>query len=479
MTYIATALIKTLVFTLTLFALSTADANTCNYYASPVGSGNGVSPSTPFRIKDFWSVVKPGQTLCLLDGVYNGSHSMIFPPENLNGISGAPITVRALNDGKVLINGAGGEVPIRLYHNSWFIIEGVNACCSNADVVGIFQSSNNIIRRVAGWNAADANRMIFALAGGTHNLLEDIAGWGIARKILESCCNANFTTVRRFWGRWDGSHFVGPKMTLSLAYNNTDMLVENSIGTWSGSAMKETYTLACDPGTPYQPCGKTFTNYSVDQPQGIFSIDGITSGDRNARSKLLGSIAYVQDTDRYSYSYVNLINSLDSITLENDVVYIKPGFYKNVKPFGLLAEGVDGNRLIADKLTSFGTSASTILGWRTSNILHGTAASAVYASGEGIFNANRGANLCYAYQDGTRTTKALWPWPMDQRIKEAMAASGHRSVTYGMETKDGLVTTAIEQMFGKIPANCKAGVAGNAPLTPPSAPINLEVQTQG
>jgi len=50
-------------------------------------------------------------------------------------------------------------------------------------------------------------------------------------------------------------------MTLSLAYDNTDMLVENSIGTWSGSAMKQTYTLACDPGTPYGLCGKTFTNF--------------------------------------------------------------------------------------------------------------------------------------------------------------------------------------------------------------------------
>ena len=77
--------------------------------------------------------------------------------------------------------------------------------------------------------------MIFAFTDGTDNLLEDVAGWGIARKILEPCCNANRTTVRRFWGRWDGSHFVGPKMTLSLAYDNYDLLVENAIGTWSGS----------------------------------------------------------------------------------------------------------------------------------------------------------------------------------------------------------------------------------------------------
>jgi hypothetical protein len=371
---------------------------------------------------------------------------MIFPPENLHGSSESPITVRALNDGKVLINGQGSEVPIRLYHNNWFVIEGVNACCSKQDVVGIFQSSHNVVRRVAGWNAADANRMIFALAGGTHNLFEDIAGWGIARKILESCCNANFTTVRRFWGRWDGSHFVGPKMTLSLAYDNTDMLVENAIGTWSGSAMKQTYSLECDPGTPYVLCGKTFRNYQVDQPQGIFSIDGITTGDKNARSKLFGSIAYILDTDKYPSSYLYLINRLDSIRLENNVAYIKPGFHKNVRPFGLLAEDVAGNRLVADKLTSFGASASSISGWQRTNILQGISAQAAYSSGESIFNTTRGANLCHRYQAGSRSTRPLWPWPMNQRILDAMIQSGHTPID---------VTATIEAMFGVIPAQCK------------------------
>lgn len=371
---------------------------------------------------------------------------MISPPAKLNGSSGAPITVRALNDGKAWIDGQGSGVPIRLYQNNWFVIEGVNACCSKQDVVAIFQSSHNIIRRVAAWNAADANRMIFALAGGADNLLEDVAGWGIARKILESCCNANFTTVRRFWGRWDGSHFVGPKMTLSLAYDNTDMLVENAIGTWSGSAMKHTYNLDCDPGTPYRLCGKTFTDHQVDQPQGIFSIDGMTTPDKEARSKLLGSIAYVQDTDTYSYSYLYLINRLDSIRLENNAAYIKPGFYKNVKPFGLLAEGVAGNHLIANKLTGFGASASFISGWQTTNLVQGISSKTVYSSGEGIFNTTRGANLCYRYQDGAQTTRPLWPWPMNQRILDAMSQSGRAPVN---------VTGTIEAMFGAIPTQCK------------------------
>ena len=427
--------------------LSVPAAHACTYYASPIGTGDGSSPSKAFKIVDFWSVAKPGYVLCLLDGKYTGSRSMISPPAKLNGRSGAPITIKALNDGKALIDGQGSEVPIRLYQNNWFVVDGVNACCSKQDVVAIFQSSHNVVRRVAAWSAADANRMIFALAGGTDNLLEDIAGWGIARKILESCCNANFTTVRRFWGRWDGSHFVGPKMTLSLAYDNTDMLVENAIGTWSGSAMKPTYNLDCDAGTPYRLCGKTFTNHQVDQPQGIFSIDGMTRPDKNARSKLLGSIAYVQDADTYPYSYLYLINRLDSIRLENNVAYVNPKFHKNIRPFGLLAEGVAGDRLFANQLTSFGAAASFISGWRATNILQGSSAPTVYSSGESIFNTRRGANLCYRYREGSQTTEPLWPWPMNQRILYAMSESGRAPVD---------VTGTIEAMFGAIPAHCKS-----------------------
>jgi len=129
------------------------------------------------------------------------------------------------------------------------------------------------------------------------------------------------------------------------------------------------------------------------------------------------------------------------------VAYIKPGFHKNVRPFGLAAEDVAGNRLVANKLTSFGTSASSMSGWRTTNILHGISAPAIYSSGESIFNTTRGANLCYRYQNGARTTEPLWPWPMNQRILDAMSQSGRASID---------VTATIEGMFGAIPIQCKS-----------------------
>src|SRR5262245_47422996 len=91
---------------ITIFS-TRANAASCTHYASPNGTGSGLSSSQPFKIANFWPLAKAGRTLCLLDGKYTGSASMINPPQNLSGTASAPITVRALNDGKVTINGQG------------------------------------------------------------------------------------------------------------------------------------------------------------------------------------------------------------------------------------------------------------------------------------------------------------------------------------------------------------------------------------
>ena len=149
--------ISLLVAALVVLCSATSKAATCNYYASPTGTGNGLSASSPFQVSKFWPVATAGKTLCLLDGTYTGCASMILPPWGLNGASGLPITIRALNDGKVLIMGRAANRPVWLQYNDWFVIEGINACCSKTTVVDLEHSNNNVIRRVAAWDAADGN----------------------------------------------------------------------------------------------------------------------------------------------------------------------------------------------------------------------------------------------------------------------------------------------------------------------------------
>lgn len=451
-----------------------SQAASCNYYASPSGTGNGLSQSSPFRISNFWSVAGPGKTLCLLDGTYAASDSMINPPQNLKGLSGTPITVRAINDGKVLITGQASRMPVYLYRNDWFVIEGINACCSNGTVVQVSGSSNNIVRRVAAWDAADNNNFIFGIHGGKYNLLEDVAGWGIARKIFESSWGGDFTTVRRMWGRWEGSHVIGPKMVYTIAYNNYNLLLENVIGTWSGERMKQTYVLMDYYGQPWTGAGAgTYTNYGVDQPYGVFGLDRL-DGDKNSRSKLLGSIGYVKAGDRFEPDNVVFMSDIDSLEITNTVVYIDSGSHTSKRRFGLfpLSQATAGN-LRARNLTGVGGANSYISAdWQPTNILEGSGLG-IYKLGQNVFNSTQGGNLCYRYQDGVLTQQALWPWPMNQRIKDAMITSGRTAVD---------VTATIEAMFGSIPAGCKgastggSGSAGLPAVSKPSAPVNLQVK---
>lgn len=73
-----------------------------------------------------------------------------------------------------------------------------------------------------------------------------------------------------------------------------------------------------------------------------------------------------------------------------------------------------------------------------------------------------GANLCYRYVDGARTTTPLWPWPMDQRIKDALAEAGSYAgpcvnCSGGRQSRAGTadITADIEALLGLIPAACR------------------------
>ena len=70
-------------------------------------------------------------------------------------------------------------------------------------------------------------------------------------------------------------------MTYTLAYNNYGMTVENSIGAWSAGSMQGTYQLKCPTGFTSPLCGKTFTNYTVDEPYAIFAMAGFYTKNSN------------------------------------------------------------------------------------------------------------------------------------------------------------------------------------------------------
>ncbi|WP_447979330.1 hypothetical protein [Candidatus Nitrospira bockiana] len=426
--------------TLAVFIMSAdgaAWAATCTHYASPSGSGNGASASSPFKIANFWPLAGPGKTLCLLDGKYTGDQSMITPPQYLAGSANSPITIRALNDGKVSLDGQGVRQPVVLRYNDYFVLEGFNAhnSASTLSIIELVDSHHNVLRRVVGWHAGSA-KAIFALTRAKHNLIEDCAGFGVARKILSAAYGGDNTTVRRFWGSWEESSTIGPKMTMTPVYNNIGMLVENSILTWNS------------PMT------------SMDQPYGLLAVDRMDSTDRQVFVKIYGSIAYLTESAQgFLPSQQLLITKLDQVELKDVVSYYPPGMHLSKKTF-LLANCSTANSggspcptstLKATNLTSIGGAGPSISSmWVKSNIRSGPDTKTLYPSGQSLFvnSGSYGATICKRYVNGTLTNEPLWPWPMNQRIMDAMASAGKQPVD---------VTGTIEQMFGLIPSQCRQG----------------------
>jgi hypothetical protein len=167
----------------------------CDYYASPAGGGTGLSMSSSFRIIDAWSVLAPGTTLCLLDGVYRSDAHMISPGivrPRLSGVNGRPITVKALNDGAVLIDGEGVRSPVRLRQNNWMVFEGFNAANSISGVISTYTSSQGVsnvtFRRICAWNAGGSgiggNSHVIDISYSTDVLVEDSCAFGLGRTPL-------------------------------------------------------------------------------------------------------------------------------------------------------------------------------------------------------------------------------------------------------------------------------------------------------
>jgi len=410
----------------------------CTYYASPDGGGDGINLSSPFQIANFWSVARPGYTLCLLSGRYTGQQSMITPPPYVDGTADGRITVSAISDGSVLIDGEGYLQPVLLETNDYWTIEGINAANSGYDtVVGTFPGSdNNIIRRVVAWNAADNNSSAFIAWGGYNNLFEDVAGFGTARKIFQSY-ESNQTVFRRAWGMWN---FSGPntpwadypKGTFSLAYDSFNNICDNCIA-----------TADFDPGTSTS----NFYGLLGANQLNRYSPDGNESN-HFSNSGFFGSIAYSLSTQ--SAEFMGALQggqAISGLSFNNVAVYVetsnKTTSLGNLYPeYGGPSYG--GHRLT--NVTEIHTGSPDRI-TDTDWISLGNESFSSVGEASNIWNGygTEGARICYRYENGALSNVPLWPWPMNQRIIEALGTAGRRIVD---------ITQTMSYIFGPISGTC-------------------------
>ncbi len=422
-------------------AMPTVGSGGATYYAAPDARGDGLSASDPFRIWDFWQVAQAGDTLILLDGHYTGVYNMIMPDWGLSGTAENRITLRAQNEGRVNIDGEDQWKTVTLFDNDYFTIEGINAYDSSASVVSLNQSDYCEIRRVCAWNAADANTAVIGVHEGNYNLIEDCAAWGTARKIYSCSQGGNNTTFRRCFGRWEGSHVIGPKMVFSTAYNSYNNTFENCVGTWDGLQMQETYTLLDYDGTAWDGDASAgeYTNYEVQAPFGVFAMDR-QDGDLNTGTQVIGCVAYTTadqnvNWDDLSSAGLYWNNRVNDFHFSNCLAYTE----HDVLPWALDGRTrfdmqYGGHNVTASDITGIGPRESHIRTdygdyhyWDVEDTYLDTSPDAMIAARGNLLQSvnGEGAGLMNRYENRQVTGQKLLSWPMDERITQAMIHGGY------------------------------------------------------
>ena len=495
------------------------------YYAANNGTGNGLTEDSPFRIIDFLGsyspgiepVAQPGDTLYLLDGTYAGQNNMIFPPCEASrgtgyvgpsGTPGSPITIKALNDGKVLIDATHTQIPCCLNGNDWFVFEGFNVCNSGTpypsmgySVIQIEKSNHCTFRRICAWDAMDrpdTNNEIFGNHDCEYTLFEDCAGWGTARKIFQNSYGGDYTTYRRCFGRFEGSvqNLSGPMMTFSTHYNSYHNLFENCIATWDElrAPAKSFQAIFTQDGTT--------TDHPIDVDMNVRGCIVYSTADQNvdgfrATSSSSSNVNFGSNQGMYFENFLNYsetgrlgyfscfenyylnkefgsdplhpyqivgpwpyCGALPSYTGNRIYQAIQAGTTGGVPitwPTEIDATVTDGG-VIWKCLGDFNCSlkSSTFIGknlvlnsipnhgWATeNNYLIDNLYTARLARGSVLQPGldGTGAELRYRYEGGVLTDTPLWPWPMEDRIYDAMVLSG--------STKPVKVTETMYALFGK------------------------------
>jgi hypothetical protein len=398
-----------------------------------------------------------------------------------DGAPGRPITIRALNDGAVTIDGEYARRPVHLNANNWWVFEGFDARKGKCVVIGLSAgSSNNAFRRVIAYDTSlGVNCHVVSLQQKSeNNVFEDFAAFGTGRKMFEAYSGSNNTSCRRCWFDHQGDT-RGGSLAATMLYKSKSNTLENVLVTASGAV---------------QPYGfrDGFNRLRTEYhrfPSAILGIDRLeeTSTPKRGFSKVLGAIVYTKSTDvtgptAYPWGRVSLFGA-SSLTVRDVIAVMDPThpLFNEVAGIRLNRRSQNcavGVRACEDPVVdNTASNLTSIRGaipdfvhddWTVTNHVQGSSLAAVVALDANPWTGTRGAQVCYRYQAGQLTSEPLWPWPMNNRIKVATGRAGrYTGPCPGCTNRDGApyispvrgevdVTADIEALLGAIPEACKS-----------------------
>lgn len=406
------------------------------YYISPSGGNDNNSGLTP---AEAWATfdralngslpsnqLEPGDTLIIKDGVY---YQSIRPGYGVGGEPGNPITIRAQNDGKAIIDGQGVRTPVYLGDQGYFIIEGIIAQNSPFDVYHIL-TDGNILRRVSAYNADnDYNSSVYSIQG-VNNLLEDCVASGTGRKMILLFAG-EYNTVRRCfadWRQFDGREWnqCWPWGDGIEIYNSDYSIVENSIA----------YSRASELGIGINAQGDAIGNK-------ILGSMAILTGMKEDGTPMVWNPPRPQPSiDECVYDPIH--QPRRGFSLYESGSPAIDNLFQDIFAWGSAGRGLEYQQGVAHPDTRNNrVNRATIYnnGLNNPEIFGGIGTDAIQSSiskfdsvdnsyietiytGSGYTSQyGEGARLTHRYVDGVLTDEPLWPWPMEARIQAELGYS--------------------------------------------------------
>ncbi|MCP4698235.1 MAG: hypothetical protein GY862_15485 [Gammaproteobacteria bacterium] len=411
------------------------------YFVSPTGSddNSGIAEQQAWAtFKYSLTHLNPGDSLTLLDGIYKQTLDV-----TITGTAAAPIIIKAKNDGQVIIDGEGVRVPAvfgrwETSDNGYIVVEGIIFYNSYGSVVTIYSHHNTFKRCSAYHGKVSGNDHAWNLAKATHTLLEDCIAAATERHLFISWTDDGKDTYNTFRRCFAVGTIPGQPSTASSSefniYGGSHDLVENAIG-WGGTR-SASISVHSQSGADYanhdnRILGGIFlrsdeAGVSINHAGGEAPRNNIIENSLIYGNRLGFNIGESGRTENTVLNHCTIINNelwgtriKDPLTtVKNTILNTNGSGYNTTHHKGAFSYinnygNENNNDILSDWANSF--SAEPFMGGNMLSIADNSPSKGAGESGTDI-----GANIQYRYKDGVLTNEPLWPWPMQQRIRDEL-----------------------------------------------------------
>jgi hypothetical protein len=469
------------------------------FFISPAGGdwNSGESAKVPFRsFRHAFAKMSAGDELVLLDGVYSeaagtGYISYVDVRSNVGGPNSAqippgldsarPTYVRALNPGKVKVNGQ-LVVGRSFRKDSYITIQGITF-----EGGGALYNTSHVTVKDCGFHGGFGIGTDDHRQGNDYNLIEDVWIWASGERIIAINYRSRYNVWRRVLVRGDGcgtprcrgsgNPNVGITVYDSSHISLQNVMVVDRILAPGDSPYGDFAVAQHTPGNYLFGESEWLGTISLKAPDTGYYIEPDSGGTLDPTIRITNAVAWDSTYLGFNIARAGTNNVLENLTVKalgGDGIRVAPvlttGTLRNVISLDAKRVGINSKyppshvNVFNAREGAFGQTVCTVGCYTRNPTADGATPSLRYLTrieegsflkGKGSGGADIGANILYRYgSDGTHygepnyntlSSAPLWPWPNQDRIKKELCEGS--GVTRGF-CQVGSLTKYIWEYLG-------------------------------